>query len=462
MKIIIAGAGAVGTHLAKLFSQEHHDITLMDENPEKLEDLASDFDILTLPLSPSSISALREAEVDHADLFIGVTPDEAHNMTACMLASKLGAKKTVARVDNYEYTLPEHREFFRTVGIDSIIYPEMLAAKEILLSVQRSWVRNYREIHDGKLIMLAIKLREGAKHILYRPIREVFGTDLNYRIVAIKRKNETIMPDGNTTLELGDIAYFMTTRSQIREIRLKVGKNELDYPDVHNVIIMGGGRIARHVAENKPASLHMKIIERDRKQCERLEEVLDDDIMVVCGDGRDTPLLREEGIENYQAFVALTDNTETNILACLAAKQLGVKKTVAMVENTDYLSLVSRLDIGTIINKKGIAASHIYRIMLDTGKANISSLTITDAEVAEFEAEEDSPITKNLIRDIPDIPKEVVFGGRISKDGGEIIKGDTQVCPGDTVVVFCKASLIKQVAALFRPSKGNLFQRLFS
>lgn len=464
MKIIIAGAGAVGTHLAQMLSKEDASVYLIDEDSRKtqaLKDEGND-DLMISNATPTSISSLKELGVQNSDLFIAVTPDETRNITICSLAHHLGAKKTVARVDNAEYADPVNEHFFTSMGIDSVIYPEMLAAREVLLSVQRSWIRSYREIHGGALIMLAVKLREGASELFDRPLKsiDVFRTT-NYRIVAIKRDNRTITPGGDSMLQMGDIAFFMTTRPFVGEIRKIVGKTLVDYPDVHNVMIMGGGRISRHVAENKPANLHMKIIERDRKQCERLEEVLDDDIMVFNGDGRDTTLLREEGIENYQAFVALTDNTETNILACLAAKQLGVKKTVALVENTDYVSLVSRLDIGTIINKKGIAASHIYRIMLDSKKANVSGLTITDNEVAEFEAEEGSPITKVKISDL-EMPRGVVFGGLIHEGKGQAIGGDTRVQVGDIVVVFCKGALIKKIEHFFRPKAGNFFQRLFA
>ena len=241
MKIIIAGAGAVGTHLAKLLSRENHDITLMDESPEKLEDISSNLDILTLPLPPSSISALQEAEVGNADLFIGVTPDEAHNMTACMLASKLGAKKTVARVDNFEYTLPQHREFFKTVGIGSIIYPEMLAGQEILHNIKRSWIRQWWEVQDGALILLGVKVRSNAQ-ILDQPLKNLCGPESPYHIVAVKRGDDTVIPHGGDCLRALDVVYFMTTPKYVNYIRDIAGKEE--YPDVSNVFIMGGGSTA--------------------------------------------------------------------------------------------------------------------------------------------------------------------------------------------------------------------------
>ena len=447
MKIIIAGAGAVGTHLAKLFSQEHHDITLMDENPEKLEDLASDFDILTLPLSPSSISALREAEVDHADLFIGVTPDEAHNMTACMLASKLGAKKTVARVDNYEYTLPEHREFFRTVGIDSIIYPEMLAGQEILHNIKRSWIRQWWEVQNGALILLGAKLRQSAQ-ILEQPLKDLCGPDSPYHIVAVKRDNETVIPHGGDCLRDGDIVYFMTTPKYINYIRDLAGKE--DYPDVQNVFIMGGGSTAVHLVNAMPDYMRAKIIEANPRRAERLNEVVHNKhTLIIHGDGRDLSLLEEEGIRKAQAFAALTENSETNILACLAAKRLGVRKTVAMVENTDYISMAESLEIGTIINKKTFAASHIYQMMLKADITSVKSLTVANADVAEFSVSPEARVVSHAVKDLG-LPSTVALGGLVRGGEGQLINGSTLIQPGDTVVAFCLAGGIKKLEKYFK------------
>ena len=447
MKIIIAGAGAVGTHLAKLFSQEHHDITLMDENPEKLEDLASDFDILTLPLSPSSISALREAEVDHADLFIGVTPDEAHNMTACMLASKLGAKKTVARVDNYEYTLPEHREFFRTVGIDSIIYPEMLAGQEILHNIKRSWIRQWWEVQNGALILLGAKLRQSAQ-ILEQPLKDLCGPDSPYHIVAVKRDDETVIPHGGDCLRDGDIVYFMTTPKYINYIRDLAGKE--DYPDVQNVFIMGGGSTAVHLVNAMPDYMRAKIIEANPRRAERLNEVVHNKhTLIIHGDGRDLSLLEEEGIRKAQAFAALTENSETNILACLAAKRLGVRKTVAMVENTDYISMAESLEIGTIINKKTFAASHIYQMMLKADITSVKSLTVANADVAEFSVSPEARVVNHAVKDLG-LPSTVTLGGLVRGGEGQLINGSTLIQPGDTVVAFCLAGGIKKLEKYFK------------
>lgn len=455
MKIIIAGAGAVGTHLAELLSQENHDIVLMDENPDKTEELATgNYDLLIMNVSPTSISGLKEAGVAHTDLFIAVTPEETKNITCCMLAHTLGAKKTVARVDNSEYTTEHHREMFKKMGIDSLVYPEELAAKEINDGLKRSWVRQYWEVHNGALCLMGIKLREEAQNLYGKPLRELCGPTTPYHIVAIKRGETTIIPNGNTEVCLGDIAYFMTTRKHISTIRKIVGKE--NYEDVRKAMIMGGGDITLHVAHAKPDNISLKIIEYNEERCQRLLEQLDDsDIMIIHGDARDTDLLIDEGIRDVQGFAALTKNTENNILACLAAKRLGVRKTVAQVENMDYVAMAGKLDIGTIVNKKTIAASHIYRMLLDTDIANIRRLTIADADIAEFIVPEGSPITKKPIREFH-FPTGITLGGLVRDNVGMSIGGNTQINPGDCVVVFSKAGLIRQIEHYFVPSTSVL------
>ena len=457
MKIIIAGAGAVGSHLAQLLSRDNQDIVVIDESQEKTDALteSGSYDLMTINTPPSTISGLKEAGVQHAHLFIAVTPDETQNITCCMLAHALGAKKTVARVDNAEYVEPQYLDLFRSMGIDSLIYPEVLAAKEILEGLKHSWVRQYWEIEQGALIMMGIKLRETAR-ILDVPLRELCPTDAPYHIVVIKRDNDTIIPGGNDMLLLGDIAYFVTTRKHISLIRQLVGKEE--YADVKNIMIAGGGRISAQMARMKPDWINMKIVERSEERCRQLNDLLEnDDIVVLHGDGRDTGTLIDEGIK--KAFAALTPETETNILACLAAKRLGVRKTVALVENMDYVNMAEKLDIGTIINKKTIAASHIYQMMLDADVATMKKLTIANADVAEFVALEGSLITEKAIKDLH-LPEGVTLGGLIRDKVGMPINGSTHVQPGDSVVVFAIDGLIKKMDQFFRKPEKGLVSKL--
>lgn len=446
MKILIAGAGAVGTHLAKLLAREHHDIILIDENEEKLSDINSNFDLMALHGNPSSIGILKEAGAAHADLFIGVTPDEARNMTCCMLAAKLGTKKTVARVDNYEYTLPENRAFFKSVGIGSVIYPELLAGREIVHNVRRSWTRQWIEVQDGALVLIGIKVRRNAR-LLDIPLRNLCGPDAPYHVVAIKRAGDTLIPHGNDSLQDGDLVYFMTTPKYTDYMREITGKE--DYPDVRNLFIMGGGDTSLHTVENMPDGMHAKIFEADERRCAELGEIVTNKhTMIIHGDGRDPELLADEGIHRAQAFAALTDNSEANILACLAAKQMGVRKTVAMVENTDYIGMAENLDIGSIVNKKTLAAGHIYQMMLKADVASMKSLVVAAADVAEFPVPEGAKITRKPIKDLG-LPVTVTLGGLVREGRGLLINGNTQIQPGDTVVAFCLENAINKLARFF-------------
>ena len=445
MKIIIAGAGAVGTHLAKLLSKERQDIILMDDNEERLSTLGSNFDLMTVTASPTSIKGLKEAGAGEADLFIAVTPDESRNMTACMLANNLGAQKTVARIDNYEYLQSKNTEFFRKLGVNSLIYPEMLAAKEIVSSIRMSWIRQWWEFCGGALILIGTKMRKEAE-ILNIPLHQLGAPTLPYHIVAIKRGNDTLIPRGDDTIKLNDIVYFTTTRKYIPYIRKIAGKES--YVDVRNVMIMGGSRIATRTAQYVPDYMQVKIVDNDLNRCNRLTELLDDKVMIINGDGRDMDLLVEEGLKHTDAFVALTGNSETNILACLAAKRMGVTKTVAEVENIDYIGMAESLDIGTVINKKMIAASHIYQMMLDADVSNVKCLTFANADVAEFTVKEGSLITKHPVKDLG-LPKGTTIGGLIRNGEGIVVMGNTQIQPGDHVVVFCLSMMIKKIEKYF-------------
>lgn len=448
MKIVIVGAGAVGTHLAKLLSGEHQDCILIDDDEERLGSL-SEYDIMTYQASPTSIQALKEAGTAHADLFVGVTPQESTNINACILAHALGAKKTVARIDNYEYLDPHLQPFFKNLGIDSLIYPEVLAAIDITNGLKLSWVRQRWDVHGGALILLGIKLRETAE-ILNQPLRELCGPDDPYHIVAVKRGGETIIPGGFDELRVNDLAYFMTTKEYIPYIRKIVGKEH--YADVKNVIIMGGGKTTVRAALTIPNYMNVKIIEKDADRCEKLNELLDsNEAMIIHGDGRDLGLLEEEGIKNTQAFVALTGNAETNILACLTAKKLGARKTVAMVENLDYVSMAESLDIGTIINKKTIAASHIFQMMLDADVDNLRSLMLVDSEVAEFTAAEGSKVTRKPVKDLG-LPAGMTIGGLVRNGVGMLVNGNSQIQAGDSVMVFCHEQKLNNIEKYFKKS----------
>lgn len=446
MKIIIIGAYAIGTHLARLLSRNNDDITIIDDDGERLAQIGSDFDLMTMEASPSSINTLTDAGAAAADLFISVTPSQSLNINTCIIAHALGARKTVAKINDAEFAAEDKKAFFRRLGIDELIYPEILAARDIISGLKMSWVRQRWDVHDGALVMLGIKLREGCE-ILDRPLREISGPNDPYHVVAIKRGADTIIPGGNDTLELYDLAYFMTTRQYIPYVRKIVGKEH--YVDVKNVMVMGGGTTAVRAVQTMPEYMDVKVIEMNPERCEYLNDILDNDkTLIINGDGRDIPLLTEEGIKNTQAFVALTGNAETNILACLTAKRLGVRKTVAMVENLDYASMAESLDIGTIINKKAIAASRIYQMMLDADVMNVTFLMSANADVAELIPKEGSKVTKKPVKDLG-LPQGMTIGGLVRDNVGMLVSGNTQIQAGDSVVVFCHGQNMKKIERLF-------------
>lgn len=446
MKIVIAGAGAVGTHLAKLLSREKHDIIVIDSNPDKLVDLSNSFDLLTKAVSPLSIEGLRSINVEKADLFIGVTPHETDNIIACMLARKMGARKTVARADSYEYIEKKNQELFKSIGIDSLILPEMIAAQEIASSVSRSWIRQWWEVENSDLIMMGVKVRENS-HILNVPLKNLCGSESPYHIVAVKRADETIIPHGNDMIHSYDLVFFMTTRKYIPYIREIVGKE--NYPDVKNVAIMGGGMTSLFTAKLLPDYMNVKIIEKDEQRCRELFELIENkNVMIIHGDGRDMSLLQDENIPNDEAFIALTSNSETNILSCLAAKRMHIPKTVSMLDNLSYVSMAESLDIGTLINKQNIAAGYIYQMMLKADVTNVKTLMVANADVAEFNIKKGSKITSKAIKDL-NLPKGATLGGFVRNGVGYLINGNTRLQAGDHVVTFCIGNDLSKLSSLF-------------
>ncbi len=446
MKIIISGANSIGLYLAQLLIRDNEDIVLIDEEESNLANISNNFDLMTICAAPTSIQTLKEAGTASADLFVAVNADENTNTMSCIIAKTLGAKRTVARIDKPDYLLPDVQTLFAKLGVDSLIYPELLAAQEIVTGLKLSWARQRWDVYEGALTMLGIKLREGCQ-ILNKPLMELARNDDPFHIVAIKRQDETLIPRGNDELHLGDIAYFMTPTDNIPYIRQLVGKAE--YEDVKNVIIMGGGKTAVRAVKAMPDYMNVKVIERDEQRCEQLNELIDrSNALIINGDGRDLNLLMDEGIKYKQAFVALSGSTEANILACLTAKRLGVRKTVAMVDNVDYMSMAESLDIGTLINKRAITASHIYQMMLGEDVKNVRFMMTAKADVAEFAVQHNAKVTRKLVKDLK-LPPEMTIGGLVRNGVGTLVNGMTQIQEGDRVVVFCNEMMIRKMENLF-------------
>ncbi len=444
MKVVIAGAGEVGTHLARMLTNEDHDIVLLDDSPEKLSKISADVDLLTITGSAHSFQDLKHTGLAKADLFIAVTPFEERNVLACSMASHLGVGRTIARINNSEYLKERYKTKLNNLGINELIYPESLAAKEIVASVKQTGTRQLIEFSNGKLLLLGIKVRENAP-VLNKTFMELSQENNHILVVAINRNNITIIPKGTDSIQAGDIVFFITTRGEQQHVFDLTGKKPFG---VKNIMFYGGSRIAQKAIEKLGDQYRIKIIENNREKCEKIADRFQN-VLVINGDGRNINLLKEEGIDKMDAFVATTGNSEANILSCHLAKSFGVRRTVAEVENLAYMGLAEQMDIGTIVNKKLNAASYIYRFTLNAAISKVKCLTASDAEVFEFIAKPGAKITKNVIKDL-DFPEEARIGGIIRGNNGYIAQGYTQIQEGDKVVVFTLPSGIKKLEKFFK------------
>jgi len=445
MRIILAGAGEVGTHLAKMLSNEDHDIIVIDNDPERLKAIGSSLDVMTLEGNANSISILKESKVSRADLFIAITYSEDVNITSAILSKKLGAKKTIARIDNDEFLMQANKDIFSNLGIDYMIYPEKIAAREIVGLLAQTGSTEVVEFSGGKLQMYVIRLDEKAP-IIGKKLRELSpdGDNLQFRAVAMTRHGQTLIPSGDNTFEVGDLVYVISSQAGLKELYKYSGKQQFE---VRNIMILGGSRIGIKTARQLGNQHYVKMIEIDKQKSYRLSSMLSN-TLVINGDGTNMELIKGEGLEKMDAFIAVTGNSDTNILSCLLAKHLGVKRTIAEVENIDYIHLAENIGVDTIINKKFITASRIFRFTMSEEVSSIKCLTGTEAEVMEYVVKPQSKVTEGPLKDI-DFPEEAIIGGVIRGKNSFIAHGDTQIKPYDRVVVFALPSEIFTVGKFF-------------
>lgn len=450
MKIIIAGAGEVGFHLAKLLSYESQEITLIDPNKDSLVYADSHLDIKALKGDATSIRILTEAKVNAVELFIAVTSSQSTNITACVLAKQLGAQKTIARISNTEFIDFKSKVGFAKFGIDELISPEQLAAIEIELLLNQSVFNDTYEFENGALTMLGLNLTETAQ-IIGKSVKEAAQIIPNVHFVpiAIQRHGShlTIIPRGDTMFAEGDHVVFITSKGGDEELCKLAG---LYKTKIKNVMILGGGRIGRKTAKSltkEHGRFNVKLFENDKERAFELADRLPN-ALVINADGRNVELLEEENIAEMDAFIAVTGNSETNIISSLVAKNRGVKKTIALVENTDYFDLSHSIGIDTIINKKLLAANSIFRYIRKGDVVAMTKLSTMDAELLEFIVNPESKICDKVIKKI-DFPLSAIIGGVIRNGDGMLALGDFKITAGDRVVVCCLPNSIKKVESFF-------------
>ncbi|MFP4621012.1 MAG: Trk system potassium transporter TrkA [Bacteroidales bacterium] len=448
MKIIIAGAGEVGSHLAKMLSSELHDIVIIDNNEETVKGMNANLDILTITGSATSFDILKEANIKKADLLIAVAHSEETNIASAIIGKKLGAKQTIARVDNPEYIRPVNKNYFTDLGIDYLIYPERIAAKEITGMVNQTGTSEIVDFTGGKLSLYVLKLEENAPVVgktLIQATQEMENYD--FRAVAITRNGKTIIPRGLDKFYINDLVYVVTNRVGINNLLKYTGKKKVE---IKHVMILGGSRIGKRTAQSLENRMNVKLIEKDKDKCGTLTDELNN-TLVINGDGRDVDLLKQEGLEKMDTFIAVTGSSEINLLSCLLAKKMGVKKTIAAIENINYINLGENMGIDTIINKKLVTASRIFKFTMNAEVSTMKCLTGSDAEVLEFIAKPNSKITKDKLKDL-NFPKDAIVGGVIRGNKSFIATGSTNIQPEDRVVVFAMPTAVKKVESFFSPS----------
>ncbi|AXT20878.1 Trk system potassium transporter TrkA [Flavobacteriaceae bacterium AU392] len=448
MKIIIAGAGEVGFHLAKLLSYESQEITLIDTKKDNLTYADNHLDIRVIKGDATSIANLKDARVKSSDLVIAVTSSETTNITICVLAKQLGAKRTIARISNTEFINQKDEVGFTKFGIDELISPESLAASEIELLLSQSAFNDTYEFENGALTMLGLNLSRTALFV-DKSVKEAakLFPEIHFVPIAIQRYGTqyTIIPRGDTILREGDHVVFITSKGGDEELCKLTGKSNTE---IKNVMVLGGGKIgfkaARGLLNNK---FNIKIIEKDK---DRAFELADDlsNALVINGDGRNVEVLDEENIQDMDAFISVTGNSETNIMSCLVAKSKGVKKTIALVENMDYFALSHSIGIDTLINKKLLAANNIFRYIRKGDVVAMTKLNNMNAELLEFVVKSKSKICNKIIKEI-NFPRSAIIGGVIRDGNGLIALGDFKIEAGDCVVVCCLPDSIKKVERLF-------------
>ena len=445
MKIVIAGAGEVGSHLAKMLSGEYHDITVVDDDPKRLESIAGMADVIVIEGDCTTFSVLKKASVRKADLFIAVRPEETSNIISAILAKQLGARKSIARIDNNEYLEPNNKEMFIDMGIDYLFYPEKVAAREVINLLGHTSTTEYVDFSSGKLSLVVFRLEPASP--LVGEVLTGFDDDqapLSYRTVAITRGGQTIIPREGEQFMEGDVIYVIARQDAVREVMEFSGQSNIE---IKNMMILGGSRIGIRIATELQDEVNIKLIDYNAEKAYRLAETLDK-TLIINEDGRNTEAMMEEGLSNMDAFVAVTGRSETNILAAMLAKRMGVKKVIAEVENLNYINLAESIGIDTIINKKLVTASNIFRFTMSTDVQAIKCLTGSDAEVLEFIVKPNSPATKVRIKDLG-LPEDTIIGGIVRGDKVFIAVDNMEIIPYDRVVVFAMPGSVGKVGYYF-------------
>jgi len=446
MRVIIAGAGEVGFHLAKLLTMEGHTITVIDKDPDQLRQISNHLDLEVLNGSSTSISVLTQGKVQKADLVIGVTNSEDVNLTTCIIAKNLGAKRTVARIANVEFLTSKEKLDLCNIGIDELISPASLAAREIKRLCKESALTDFIDFDKGKLSLMGIKVEHDSM-VAGKTIEDTahLNDEKNFIPVAILRNNETIIPKKDTRFLINDHAYFCANPEGLNRVLEIFRKDRLE---IKHIMILGGSSVGYHAARTLSKRYRVKLVEPSKERCLELAEQLPD-TLIINADGRRVDVLEDENLSEMDAFIAVTGNSETNIITSLVAKNHNVDKTIALVENIDYIHLSQSIGVDTLINKKLIAANFIFRYIRQGEVLSLTSLHGADVEVLEFEVPSKAKIIGKTMGEL-NFPKSAKVGGVIRNGQGYIPDSHFEFQEKDHIVVLSKLQCIHKVESFFK------------
>ncbi|MCX4258874.1 MAG: Trk system potassium transporter TrkA [Muribaculaceae bacterium] len=444
MRIIIAGDGDTGTHLAQTLSVENQDIVLIGSDRNHLAELDSSSNFITFEGSPVSVSNLSQCGIESAELFVAVTRDENINLIAAQMAKGCGVKRCVARIDNPEFMDPKASVILKSTGIDSVIYPELLVAQEIKQFIENNWVNEWFGLHHGELIVAGVRVRENSP-ISHRLLRDTSSNPRLFHVSAIRRGAKMIIPRGDTEILPDDVVYFSVLPENLEKLRALCGRKQIR---VKQIMITGAGRVTENLLSLIGHNYNITIIDPDKERCRVIASRFPK-VSIVNAAANDVATLKAEGIDSCDMFLALTGSSETNIVSCMVAREHGVQKTLARIEELQYIPEAESLSIDKIINKKLINVGKILNLLIDLDTASAQCMSLDQAEIIELTAREGAKIVSRPICDLS-LPKEITIGGLIRDRKGLLVEGRTQIIPGDHVMIFCVSGSLSKVERLFK------------
>ena len=449
MRVVVVGAGEVGFDVARILAQEQHDVTVVDADPEALGRAADRLDVMTVSGSGTAASTFTEAGVEEADMLVAVTSTDEVNIIACMMADRLGVSTTIARVRTGEFAdrggvLSSSQDF----GIDVVIHPEESAADEVTRLIRRASATDVLTFANERLQLVGMRIGEGYP-VVGKSLREVAteNSEIDFRIMAVVRGSRTLLPRGDEKIQSQDQLFVLGAPENVSRVASAMGKSEVQ---MGNIMVLGGTKVGARVVEQlcESPERRVKLVEPNRERARELSEMLPG-ALVLCGDATDIDLLASEGLGEMDAFVAVTDDEESNLVTCLMAKHLGVSKTVGLLSKPAYIPISQTIGLDAAVSTKLTVSREVTRFLRGKNVRSVATVHGLDAEILEIETAEGANVTKRPLKDLS-FPQGVLVGAVQQNGTAEVATGSTQIGAGDRAIVFVLPGKEKKAEALFK------------